>query len=256
MHELPLILFTTFIQMSIGCVLFAVIYFLCQPNADIRLPMWLGLITGVLGGIASISHLGNPWHLLNTINNVVSSWMSREVIFVGAYVGLVVFNVLCHIFSQKFNRTLLSLTASLGVATIFVMSNIYINSLFTLWTGIVTYSLFSSTALLAGSSLAYVVLNNAHKQFGIFALIGFALNVIVFIYLQNHLTDNATLAMTAKYVDSHLVTILSWTKLALLAVCLAIMTKFIKKQPVAIVACLLIILAEFIGRIAYFCLAV
>lgn len=252
MHELPLILFTTFIQMSIGCVLFTVIYFLRQPNADIRLPMWLGLMTGIIGGVASICHLGNPWHVLNTINNVVSSWMSREVIFVGAYIGLVVLNVLYHIFFQKFNRTLLSLTAFLGAATIFVMSNIYINSLFTLWTGIVTYSLFISTALLAGGLLGYAVLNNAHKQFGIFALIGFVLNVIVFIYLQNHLNDNATLAMTAKYVDNHFVTILNWAKLALLVVGLAIMTKSMKKQPLAIFACLLIILAEFIGRIAYF----
>lgn len=256
MHELPLIVFTTLIQMSIGCVLFSAIYFLSQSTANIRLPMWFGFILGGIGGIASMAHLGNPWNVLNTVNNIGSSWMSREVVFVGTYLGLIALNVINCIFTSKFNRTLLCVTAIVGLVTIFVMSNIYVNSLFTLWTGIVTYSLFSATALLAGGAVAYTTLrgqtNPPAKQFIAFALIGLALSVVALVYLQNHLADNATTAMTAKYIDVNLVTMLSWGKFALSAVGVGLMAKFAKTHSVATLACLLMIIAELIGRIAYF----
>lgn len=272
MHEWPLIIFTTLIQISIGCYLFTMCSAITiRDTRGIINPIITSLAIGMLGLFSSIFHLGNPWHMFNTINNVFSSWMSREVVFVGSYVGLLSLNVLLFILKRKHFPLLHGLTIIIGIFTVFVMSNIYINSLFVLWSGWNTYSAFWATPLITGSLISllafFFVLRGLHqyptmqkimKLFFVFACASLLLNVFNYIYIQGNVGSNATRAITEKYVDSELVIMLLSFKIALLFAVL-IMMAFIKRRlenkltfSAIVFSSLIAITAELIGRYSYF----
>lgn len=275
MHEWPLIIFTTLIQISIGCYLLTMCYAITTKDTSrIIIPVIASLAIGMFGLFASVFHLGNPWHMYNTMNNIFSSWMSREVLFVGAYVGLLSFNVLIFLMKQKHVPLLHGVTTFIGISTIFVMSNIYINSLFVLWSGWNTYSAFWATPLITGSLIAllvftfvlkrqnqYPVMQKVMKLFLVFACIAFLLNVFNYIYIQENIGINATRAITARYANGELVMMLLSFKLALLFSVLAMMV-FIKNRlksrisfTVILFSSVLAVTAELIGRYSYFMLS-
>ncbi|QOL13429.1 dimethyl sulfoxide reductase anchor subunit family protein [Dickeya dianthicola] len=276
MHEWPLIIFTTLIQTSIGCFLLTMFYVVTTKNNNkIYVPIMTSFAISLLGLIASIFHLGNPWHMFNTMNNVLSSWMSREVIFVGSYTGLLALTIAYFLLKKKYHAMLLGITTIVGASTLFVMSNIYVNSLFLLWNGWVTYSAFWSTALIAGGLIACLAFSIALKKenqhlvmqrittlFFIFAFIAIVLNVCAYVYLHKHITDNATLGITARHVNSELVTTLTLIKYALLLIGLASMALFKRQLNTSIslstvaITSIIIVMAEVIGRYSFFCLGV
>src|SRR3546814_10914353 len=78
MHEWPLMVFTLMAQASIGGLLLTLL--LCvprfaswtEPQRDeiLRLPLLAFFAVGAIGVLASILHLGNPWHMFYTITHV------------------------------------------------------------------------------------------------------------------------------------------------------------------------------------------
>lgn len=275
MHEWPLIIFTTLIQVSIGSYLLTMCYvFNSKEQSHSLIPTMASLALGGLGLLSSIFHLGNPWHMFNTMNNVFSSWMSREVLFVGAYVGLLSLNVFIYWLRKQFYPLLQALTAGIGILTVFVMSNIYVNSLFVLWATWNTYSAFWATALMTGSLMSLLafsltphspdkteMMKKVTSLFITFAGIAFILTIFNFIYVERHLTENLTRAITARYADTDFVEKLLSFRIMLLVFVFGIL-HYVKKLEgkrttlPLIIACLISIMAELIGRLGFFSLSI
>ncbi|WP_058909876.1 dimethyl sulfoxide reductase anchor subunit family protein [Entomohabitans teleogrylli] len=161
MHEWPLVIFTLLMQVSVGCLAVALLCHLrtggtLRPThalAAMRLPLLSAFIAGALGLLASIFHLGNPLHMFYTLTHIASSWMSREVLVTGIYMGLLFISVALAMLKQRLAVGILMLALLAGLVDIYVMSAIYANTLFTLWGGWFTWSGFYGSALLLGGML-------------------------------------------------------------------------------------------------------
>ncbi|ETJ01997.1 MAG: Anaerobic dimethyl sulfoxide reductase subunit C, partial [Actinomyces urogenitalis DORA_12] len=95
--ELPMILFTVLAQMSVGAFLTLGLVqadglIRKQPTAATdRVTRAALFAVGpllVLGFFAAFFHLGDPFHAVNTLRHVDSSWLSREILFGVLYGGL------------------------------------------------------------------------------------------------------------------------------------------------------------------------
>lgn len=135
-HELPLILFTVLAQMSVGAfVALGVVQVVGRVRfgkaavdelADPALYA-IGPVL-VLGLLASMLHLGNPFNALNTFRHLDSSWLSREIVFGIAFAGLgFLFAALQFLRwgSTALRQALAALTAVVGLGLVWVMAMVY-----------------------------------------------------------------------------------------------------------------------------------
>src|SRR5699024_12773765 len=90
----------------------SVIFMLCvfqfinrRMNLDLQSLFKLPLIIigdlSIIGLAASFAHLGAPMNAFNTIRHIASSWMSREILVTGIFIGLAVLNVAWLLYRKK-----------------------------------------------------------------------------------------------------------------------------------------------------------
>lgn len=135
-HELPLILFTVMAQMSVGAfVVLGVVQLAARARHGrdavdhITTPAVyaIGPVL-VLGLIASMAHLGNPFNALNTLRHLDSSWLSREIVFGVGFAGLGFCFAVLQWFrwgSQALRQALALATAVVGLGLVYVMAMVY-----------------------------------------------------------------------------------------------------------------------------------
>ena len=123
-EELPMILFTVIAQMSVGAfwVLGAVHLFAhlrgTRPQTVDRVSTAAMFAVGpllVLGFVAAFFHLGDPFHALNTLRHLGSSWLSRELAGGTAFGTLGMAFAACEWFgllSRRLRAVLAALTAA------------------------------------------------------------------------------------------------------------------------------------------------
>ncbi|MDM8752778.1 dimethyl sulfoxide reductase anchor subunit family protein [Morganella morganii] len=168
MHELPLVIFTLFMQASVGCLVITLLcYFRLFGGTDVRtamkwvrVPLVVSFLLGCAGLLGSLFHMGNPFHMFYTMLHVSDSWMSREVWATAVYMALLFFSVALLLLKQKVNGFLL-LSAVAGLVYMYVMSALYANTLFNLWGGLFTYTGFFGSVLLTGGMIAGLLLVTA-----------------------------------------------------------------------------------------------
>lgn len=92
MHNLSLVLFTVLSQAAVGLVLLSTIllYQLKPQEAGgltkaLRNAGRLAFPLAVVGVIASVFHLGDPMGGYRALNNLGSSWLSREILFMSLF---------------------------------------------------------------------------------------------------------------------------------------------------------------------------
>ncbi|EMJ7518771.1 dimethyl sulfoxide reductase anchor subunit [Providencia rettgeri] len=166
MHEFPLVIFTLFMQASVGCLVVALIcYFRVLGGGNdiqnvqfIKRPVLASFVLGCIGLLGSLFHMGNPLHMFYTMLHVSTSWMSREVWATAIYMGLLFFSVALLLLKQKANAALLVLSAIAGLMYMYAMSALYANTLFNLWNGLFTYASFFGAVLLVGGVVAALLL--------------------------------------------------------------------------------------------------
>jgi anaerobic dimethyl sulfoxide reductase subunit C (anchor subunit) len=161
-RDWALITFTILVQMSVGAmwVLGIAHYFAARKygaeEADRLSDRALFALVPViaLAFIASLIHLGNPFHAYRAVAHLGSSWLSREIFF-----G-VIFAVLAFVFAflqwRKIGSTVLRnvvawLAALDGLVLIFVMSNVYLLPTQPAWNSWATPVSFYVTAFLLGA---------------------------------------------------------------------------------------------------------
>lgn len=114
----------------------------------------------IVGVLASLAHLGQPLHALNSLLNLGSSWLSREVLFSGLFMGIAVLYALV----QWYKSDALALSAGLrwigsgvGLIAVFSMGKLYTTSSVPVWQGINTFVDFYATTIAVGALLFLVL---------------------------------------------------------------------------------------------------
>lgn len=204
----PLIIFTLLVQMSVGTFLFlGILHDLSFVKLDERIfttisNSLLKLISAilVLALIVAFFHLGNPLNAVNALNNLESSYLSKEILSLIIYIVLGTIFLLVY---KKYNTKrlliffLALITTLLGLSTIAFMSSIYMLETVPVWNNLFTPISFYLSVLLLGSGVIfYSLIRIINKGFLLSDLdessreklsytLNFLLVVITFLLLMN-----------------------------------------------------------------------
>ena len=80
-----------------------------------KLPLLTLAGISLVGLFASFFHLGTPTHALYTILGFGRSWMSNEIVFTGAFIGLACLTVGLVLLQKKINPILMLVTGIVGL---------------------------------------------------------------------------------------------------------------------------------------------
>jgi anaerobic dimethyl sulfoxide reductase subunit C (anchor subunit) len=160
-REWALVIFSILAQMSVGSfVVLGFVHFYAarkagNEEADRLSDRTLLAIGGVLilGMIASLLHLGNPTNAYRAVTNIGSSWLSREITFLVAFMitgGAFALMQWRKIASFAVRNVIAWIAALLGLGLVFSMSNIYLLEIQTTWNSLATPISFFTTTLLLG----------------------------------------------------------------------------------------------------------
>ncbi|MBS4191543.1 dimethyl sulfoxide reductase anchor subunit [Bacillus sp. FJAT-49705] len=160
MHEWALLIFSICVQTAIGGMFMLWLY---QRNISksgdettftiLKTPLIIIAVLSLIGLGASFGHLGAPSNAFNTIRNIGSSWMSREIVVTGLFIAAACITAGLAILQKKINPILLIVTAIIGFVDIYCMASIYSNSLISGWNSINTFTSFYGTAFVLGAVL-------------------------------------------------------------------------------------------------------
>ena len=139
-----LVIFTLLGQAAAGMLILS---FFSRTADTSRAKAWVACILLGVGALASLEHLSDPTVSFYTITNVGTSWLSREILFVGLFgAGLLLWLITLNAWARR-------LAAILGLAFVYVMSRVYTIPTVPFWNSLFTYWLFLAASLLLGSSL-------------------------------------------------------------------------------------------------------
>jgi anaerobic dimethyl sulfoxide reductase subunit C (anchor subunit) len=164
--EWPLIIFTLSMQFSAGIILIYNLFLLsplCRNRIDIparfQLILLIALAAAILGVTFSFLHLGNPLNATRTVANIGTSWLSREILSVLIFTGLLVVVTYLHFrypSAGQLLKWLVDITAVAGLILIFTMSRIYMIPARPAWNTLFTPIGFYLAALVMGSALLLI----------------------------------------------------------------------------------------------------
>lgn len=156
-NEWSLILFTLISQLCVGVLLlFSCLYF-AYPDAENvfnywwKSPeLWLVVLLGIAGFI-SLLHLGNPMNVTNSVNNLMGSWISKEVVSLAFLIVSIsiLFLIRWIIPSPLWLLNLMVIISAIaGIVFIYSMSQIYMIETIPSWNNWNTPVSFFSTVYL------------------------------------------------------------------------------------------------------------
>lgn len=158
MHELPLLIFTLFLQGSVGVTLW--LGFGCKPvmgaqasGRSIAIAAAGAFVLASLGLLASALHMGYPLNALNALRHVASSWLSREIVFASLYLTVLGLAVLLLFFNKPGGKALLALAGIVGLVDVFCMAQIYMHASVMTWQHVNTLVLFIGSVGILGSAV-------------------------------------------------------------------------------------------------------
>ncbi len=139
-----LVIFTLLGQASAGMLILS---FFSRTADTSRAKAWVACILLGLGALASLAHLSDPTVSFYTVANLGTSWLSREILFVG------LFGAASLLWLVGLNAWIRRLAAILGLAFVYVMSRVYTIPTVPFWNSLFTCWIFLASSLLLGSSL-------------------------------------------------------------------------------------------------------
>jgi anaerobic dimethyl sulfoxide reductase subunit C len=171
LHDLSLIIFTILAQMSVGAfIVLGIVHFYASRKAGTaeaermsdRALLAIGPVL-VLGLLASLFHLGNPFVAYRAITNLGTSWLSREILFGVLFAASGFLFALLQwrkIGSPGLRNIIAWVTAVFGVVLVYSMARVYMLETQPAWnTSATIISFFATTFLLGGLAIgaAFVV---------------------------------------------------------------------------------------------------
>jgi DMSO reductase anchor subunit len=140
MHELPLLIFTLFLQGSVGVTLWLAFG---STQRSALLPAAGAFVLASLGLLTSALHMGYPLNALNALRHVSSSWLSREIIFASLYLAALGFATLLMFVKKPGWKPLLVVAGLVGLVDVFCMAQIYMHASVVTWQHVNTWCCFS-----------------------------------------------------------------------------------------------------------------
>ncbi|OHT24467.1 dimethyl sulfoxide reductase anchor subunit family protein [Providencia stuartii] len=167
MNEWPLLLFTFLMQTSIGLTLMLVLsakklagLFERGISRSFLLGyLFVGCVFAGIGLISSITHLGVPLNAPNSLLNIFSSWLSREVVLTATYFTFLGLAFLWAWFKKELSYPLLSLAAVAGLCDVYAMASIYRYTSMLVWMSDNTYLMFYGATFTLGAAGYYLLVN-------------------------------------------------------------------------------------------------
>jgi len=156
MHNRSLVWFTLFVQSAVGLVWVGIAgnRFAGTTQAGLFMgSMVLALVLTGLGLSAALTHLSRPRRAPHALRNLAASWLSREVLLVQSFAGVVALIILSILLDISSGRMALEIAACLlGGAVLFAMTRVYLLKTVPLWNSAATPMEFVGTVLLLGGS--------------------------------------------------------------------------------------------------------
>jgi anaerobic dimethyl sulfoxide reductase subunit C (anchor subunit) len=269
MGEIPLILFTLCMQAAIGIIIFNTLGKQIYKDKTFKKASLIAAILSIIGLFASLIHLGVPFHALNSLLHLGSSWLSREVLFSGIFGGIaVVFAFVQYrkADNEAFNRILRWVGSIVGLFDIFFMAKVYSTTSVPAWHGVNTFIDFYATAIAVGGLvfLAASLSELTKEDKKIFAFIVFAaaiLQGVVTVPYSISLGLNGMAALESASILNNMsgVIVLKWLLIMGGAAILLVTatqqagTKEAKfASSMIYVACIALIVGEIISRYAFY----
>lgn len=156
--EWSLILFSILTQCAVGIWVVAVglrtfLTGKTEPEIVAKLTRRPLLVVGPLMCVAlviSIFHLGSPTQAYASVANLLTSWLSREIVFSGLFLFFWVISVVFYR-REAPGMALGWFTSALGLIAVFSMSSIYYTTPIPAWASANTYISFFATMLILGA---------------------------------------------------------------------------------------------------------
>lgn len=167
MNEWPLLLFTFLMQLSIG--LSILLGFSAKKLSEVLTAklnhqfllgyLFVACAFAGVGLLSSITHLGVPLNAPNSLLNIFSSWLSREVVFTASYFTFLGLTFLWVWFKKRVSYLLLGAAIMAGLCDVYAMASIYRYTSMLTWMNDNTYLMFYGTMLTAGAAGYYLLTN-------------------------------------------------------------------------------------------------
>lgn len=165
-NEGSLIAFTLFSQMIIGATLVYVLVYLLSMDHISQLPSGFSLKTpefllllGLLVAVSiSLLHLGRPSNAINALNNLKTSWISREIFTVTLFSLCLLMLFLARWLGagKSFLTVSFVLSAMAGLLLLLTMVRLYMIPAVSTWNNWLTPTNFTLTTLISGLALTFV----------------------------------------------------------------------------------------------------
>ena len=262
MHDLPLVIFTILSQLILGG--FVTLWWLDRKKGGIsqKTGLLISISFLILGGISllvSMLHLGQPFHAYRAMFNFGVSWLSREVTFYGAFVGLILLYTWFWYKEDRGKRNIVGWVATIiGVIAVYSSAKIYMIPAFPAWDGMSTLFTFFLTSLLLGPLYVAAIfaikreLSVNISRFSISAIIVTA--IVMIVYFSSLLAGLPEAVETAKLTFKH---VLFWIRIVMFVAAFGLLVLSYKNSKwrnvkMYSVAFALLLVSEFLGRLLFY----
>lgn len=155
-HFWSLLLFTLLGQAAAGLMLLVTLDLRDTPTAIKR--AWVAIALLIVATIFSLTHLSAPLISYFSLANLRTSWLSREILSAGLFGA----SMLAFVFFKR--SPLRWLAAFMGMALVFVMSQVYMLPTEPNWNTWLTFFSFLASSILLGGSLLLVLDGLASRE--------------------------------------------------------------------------------------------
>ena len=160
--------------------------------------LYLILSFSMIALVSSFLHLGKPRNAVYSLTNINSSWLSREILFFGLFVGvasLYTFFEYNLLDSSELKNILMGLGILLGIVAVFSMARLYMLETVHAWNSFNTFVQFYSTTFILGiisvcltiyilnSNILYRLISyGIYRIFLVLFLISITISMVSFLY--------------------------------------------------------------------------
>lgn len=169
MDNLSLILFTVFLQASVGVMACVAIGRLVDKNTIFKKAIVTVPVLALIGLAISFFHLGSPLNAMYALLGFGHSWLSREIWFSTIFIGLAILSAGLVLFKPDAKGAITGLTflaMLIGIAAIYGMGSIYATSSVPFWQHYSTYVGFFVSAIAIGAVLFLAACSQEAGKFG------------------------------------------------------------------------------------------
>ncbi|MGE4273638.1 MAG: dimethyl sulfoxide reductase anchor subunit family protein [Desulfitobacterium sp.] len=196
--EWPLLIFTLALMLAIGTYFWGSVWFFFKP--EYILICWISFAWSFLGMIASLKHLASPLRAPRSILNWKTSWLSREILLVGAFLGQLTLIIFLHYLNQYFAGfippaipVVVSITTGLtGIVLAAGLTMIYRVPTHPIWNHIDTTLSYVAGVFLMGWSQAAFFLSLWYLNLSGLTLATMAFGMFLLIALRGYLFSTMT----------------------------------------------------------------